>query len=269
MPTFQRNGHTTYFEDTGGGEPLVLVCGLGADLQVWRLQVAELGKAYRVITLDNRGAGRSSAPDEPYSITQMAGDLAALLDHLEVPAANVLGWSMGGVIAQSFALAHPTRVHRLLLLSTFTATDAFLHEAIANWVNIRRSNMPYEQVVRHVARMVFSVSLARNTKAYEAFIQVMLANPYRQSVHGLVRQAAALLEYEVPSNLSSLSMPVTVLVGDSDQLTPHHMSTELVATIPGAVLRVLPGAHSGFLEYPNEYNQVILGVLRGSGTGDA
>ncbi len=264
MSSFQRNGHTTYFEEAGGGEPLVFICGLGADLQVWRFQVAELGKTYRVITLDNRGAGRSGVPDEPYGITQMAGDLAALLEYLEVPVANVLnvlGWSMGGVIAQSFALAHPTRVRNLLLLNTFAAPDGFLHEAVSNWVNIRCSNMPYEQVIRYVARMVFSASLARNAKAYEGFIQVMLANPHRQPVHGLVRQAAALLEFKSPPNLGSLTMPTTVLVGEHDQLTPHHMSAELVAAIPGALLRVLPGAHSGFLEYPHEYNQAILGAL--------
>lgn len=263
MPLFERDGQATYFEDVGAGEPLVLICGLSADLQVWRFQVAELSKTFRVITFDNRGAGRSSVPDEPYSITQMADDLLALLNHLEIPAANLLGWSMGGVIAQSCALASPGRVRRLLLLNTFAAADGFLREAISNWVNIRRSNMPYEQVVRHVARLVFSAHLAQNAKAYEAFIQVMLANPYRQPAHGLVRQAAALLKYQAPPELTSLSMPTTVFVAEHDQLTPQHMSAELVAAIPGASLRVLPGAHSGFLEYPSEYNSAILGALRG------
>jgi len=265
MPVFQHNGHSTYYEDAGNGEPLVLVCGLSADLQVWRFQVAEIRQAHRVIVSDNRGAGRSSAPDEPYTIAQMAADLSALLDHLRVPSIHLLGWSMGGLIAQSFALAHPARVRQLLLLGTYLAPDGYLREALSNWVNVRRSNMPYEQIVRYVARMVFSPHLARNTEAYEGFVQVMLANPYRQTDHGFFRQAAAQLAYEAPSEMRDLHLPATVLVGQLDQLTPRHMSEELAAALPHASLRVLPGAHSGFLEYPRDYNQAILSILRGAG----
>jgi len=100
MPSFSRNGFSTYYEETGSGEPVVLICGLSADLQVWRLQVPEFAKAYRVVTFDNRGAGRSDAPDEQYSIGQMADDLDQLLEHLKIERAHVVGWSMGGVIAQ-------------------------------------------------------------------------------------------------------------------------------------------------------------------------
>ena len=260
MPVLQRDLFSTYFEESGSGEVLVLICGLSADLQAWRFQVAELSKSYRVICFDNRGAGRSSAPDEPYSIGQMADDLAALMDHLSVSKARVLGWSMGGVIAQSYALAHPARVEQLLLLGTFTAPDGYLHAAISNWVNIRRSEMPYEHIVRHVARMIYSPSLANNPKAYEAFIQAMLANPYRQTDQGFFRQAEALLSYKQPS-LRELKTPTAVLVGEHDQLTPKYMSEELAAAIPGSSLQVLPGAHSGFVEFPEQYNQVLLRTL--------
>ena len=261
MPVFQRDSFSTYFEDNGSGDALVLVCGLSADLQVWRFQVAELSKTFRVICYDNRGAGRSAAPDEPYTIGQMAGDLAALLDHLNVRKARILGWSMGGVIAQSYALARPDRVEQLLLLGTFPAPDGYLHAAISNWVNMRRSNMPYEHTVRHLARMVYSPALAKNPKAYEAFIQVMLSNPYRQTDHGFFRQAEALLSYKQPPNLGQITIRTVVLVGEHDQLTPKYMSEELAAVIPGSTLQVLPGAHSGFIEYPDQYNRKLLDIL--------
>jgi len=261
MPVFHRDSFSTYYEESGNGDALVLICGLSADLQVWRFQVAELSKSYRVICYDNRGAGRSGAPDEPYTVGQMADDLAALLDNLNVAKARVLGWSMGGVIAQSYALAHPDRVKQLLLLGTFTAPDGYLHAAISNWMNIRRSNMPYEHVVRHIARMVYSPALANNSQAYEAFIQFMLANPYRQSAHGFLRQAEALLAYRQPADLRKLETPTAVVVGEHDQLTPKYMSEELVGAIPGSTLQVLPGAHSGFVEYPDEYNQLLRETL--------
>lgn len=261
MAILQRGTYSTYYEDTGAGEPLVLICGLSADLQVWRFQVPELSKRYRVICFDNRGAGRSSAPDEPYSIQLMADDLVELLDHLHVATTTVLGWSMGGVIAQSLVLAHPQRVRKLVLLGTFATADGYLRAAISNWVNVRRSNMPYEHIVRYVARMVYSPALVNNSKAYEAFVQVMLANPYRQSQHGFMRQAEALLARVTPLQLSQIRAPTSVLVGEHDQLTPPYLAKELAALIPGAALGVLPGAHSGFVEYPDQYNQALFEVL--------
>ena len=78
MPTVETGDIATYYEEAGAGEPLILICGLSADLQAWRFQIPELSKRFRVICYDNRGAGRTNAPDQPYSIAGMAEDLAAL-----------------------------------------------------------------------------------------------------------------------------------------------------------------------------------------------
>lgn len=270
MPTFQRNGYSTYYEDAGSGDPIVFICGLSADLQVWRFQVPELSKTNRVITLDNRGAGRTDAPNEPYTVGQMADDLNALLDHLKIERAHVVGWSMGGVIAQSLAFEHPERVGQLLLLSTFVTPDCYFRAAVSNWVNLRRSNMPYEHVVRYVARLVYSPELANKPKAYEAFIQAMVANPYRQTDHGFFRQAEALLSYQAAPNLATLRTPAVVMVGEYDQFTPRYLSEQLAETLSGATLRVLPGAHSGFVERPDEWTRAIRDALQsGAERGDA
>lgn len=256
MATFTRNGFSTFYEDAGSGEPVVLICGLGADLQVWRFQAPELAKKYRVITFDNRGAGRSDAPDSPYTITQMAEDLDAVLDHLAVKSASVVGWSMGGVVAQTLARSNPDRVKRLVLLGTFMAPDGYLRAAVSNWIDMRRA-MPFELVARHVARMVFSPALANNPKVYEAFIQVMVKNPYRQSLHGFLRQAEALLAYEFEGAPVPPGISAAVMVGEHDQLTPPYLSEQLTAAIPGATLQLLPGAHSGFLEHPERWTAAL------------
>ncbi len=261
MPTLQRENFICYYEETGSGEPLILICGISADLQVWRFILPELSKCVRVISLDNRGAGRSSAPDEVYTIQQMADDVLALMDDLQIPSANIVGWSMGGIIAQSLALSHPERVKHLVLLGSFVAADGMLRNAIGNWVNIRRSDMPYEQVVRHVARLVYSPALANNEATYEAFIQAMLKNPYRQSLQGFVRQAEALIGYAAPTQLSDLQVPISILVGEHDQLAPPYLSEQLSAKFPHATLRVLPGAHSGFVEHPAQYAETLLALI--------
>ena len=142
-----------------------------------------------------------------------------------------------------------------------------LKNAITNWVNIRRSNMPYEQVVRYAARLVYSPALADNEPAYEAFVQAMVNNPFRQSIQGFLRQAEALIGHTVPDKLSTLQVPVSVLVGEYDQLAPPYLSEQLAALLPRSSLRVLPGAHAGFVEHPALYAQTLLALL-GPSIGD-
>jgi 3-oxoadipate enol-lactonase len=109
--------------------------------------------------------------------------------------------------------------------------------------------------------MVFSPDLINDAMAYEAFIQVMLMNPYRQSQHRFMRQAEALLAYQAAELPSRIKAPTSVLVGEDDQLTPPYLSKELAARISGATLGVLPGGHVGFVEYPERYNQALLEIL--------
>jgi len=261
MPSIERGDVTTYYEESGQGEPLVLICGLSADLQYWRFQVPALSKHHRVICFDNRGAGRSSAPDHAHSLPELVDDVVALLDHLDIDSANVLGHSMGGQIAQLLAVSHPKRVKRLVLVGSYAAPDGLVRIAIRNWMAIRRSDMPWEQVARYVSRWSFGPELANNEVAYEAFIRAMVSNPYAQRRHGFIRQAEALLAAEASPGLAGITAPTLVVVGEHDALAPRYLSDALVALIPGSRLQVLPGAHSGFVEYPEHYNRVILDFL--------
>jgi pimeloyl-ACP methyl ester carboxylesterase len=259
MPTITTGDIDTYYEVAGSGPPLVLVCGISAELQVWRNQVDELSKHFSVIRYDNRGAGRSSAPDSPYSIPQMADDLAALLDALQIDATHLLGWSMGGYIAQAFARRYPQRVLKLLLLSTAHEPDGYVRLAIRNWMNIRSSNMPYEQIVRFVLRWQFTPAAFDNEVFFEKAVQMMTSNPYAQKADAFLQQAEASLAY-IPGD-AVLPASTLVMVGADDNLLPPYLSERLAKAIPGATLRVLRGAHAGFLEFPAEYNKAILDFL--------
>jgi len=119
MPHSQVNVIDLYCEETGNGEPLLLISGLSGTTLGREPVRPALGTRFRVISFDNRGAGRSSAPPSPYSTRQMADDAAALLDRIGVARAHVVALSLGGMIAQELALAHPERVDRLVLLATY------------------------------------------------------------------------------------------------------------------------------------------------------
>jgi pimeloyl-ACP methyl ester carboxylesterase len=262
MPTVETGDIATYYEEAGSGVPLVIICGLSADLQVWRFQVPELSKRVRVICYDNRGAGRTSAPDQPYTISGMADDLAVLMDRLHIESAHVLGWSMGGLIAQAFALAHPRRLRRLILVATLTQPDGFVRLAVRNWMNIRRSDMSFEQIARFVSRYNFSPPFYDDETTYEKIVQIIATNPYAQKVHAFLRQAEALLACDSGGSAKGIAAPTLVLAGVHDNLIPPYHSERLAEAIPGATYKALSGAHAGFLEFPNEYNRAILDFLQ-------
>ena len=121
MPTVRVGDINIYYEDYGKGEPLLLIAGWGTDLSCWLSQIPEFSTKYRVIAFDNRGAGRTDAPDEPYSFRMMADDAVGLLDALGIGQAHILGVSMGGCIAQEIAIEHPERTKSLILAATTAA----------------------------------------------------------------------------------------------------------------------------------------------------
>src|SRR6185437_12359321 len=115
MPYATHQGVRIYWEEHGSGPPVLLIMGLSFTHEMWYRILPGLARQYRVILLDNRGIGRSDVPPGPYTIRQMAGDAAAVLDAAEITSANVIGASMGGMIAQELALCYPARVQSLLL----------------------------------------------------------------------------------------------------------------------------------------------------------
>lgn len=120
MPMAKVNGINVDYRVEGQGEPVIMIGGLNSNKGAWRYQTRVFKKYYRVITFDNRGAGKSDKPLGPYTIKMMAEDTIGLMDHLNVEKAHVLGYSLGGMIAQELAISYPKRVDKLVLGRTCT-----------------------------------------------------------------------------------------------------------------------------------------------------
>jgi pimeloyl-ACP methyl ester carboxylesterase len=261
MPTVPVRDINIYYEEHGSGEPLVMIMGVGGDLQAWALQVPSLARHFRVITLDNRGAGRTSAPDRPYSIAGMADDVAGLMNHLGIEQAHVLGFSMGGYIAQELTLKYPAKVRKLILLATAPHIDGYGAEIVKNWINVRRSNMSREHVQRLTATWLYGSDLFDDKERYERAILNGIANPYAQQDHAFIRQAQAILSFDARDRIANIKCETLVVSGEEDILVPPRNSDRLAKLLPKARRVSLPGGHVGCIEHPAEYNAAFLEFL--------
>ena len=263
MPTTTINGIDLYYEETGSGPPLLLIAGLSGNTLGWAMLLPALSERFRVIAFDNRGAGRSSASPGPYSTRQMADDATALLDHLGIERADVIGHSMGGMITQELVLAHPEKVDRLVLLATYARPCPAIHDPwLSNWVQACERGADPAAVALSLMPWFFTAALMSEYDQVEAVLTEWLSDPYPAPAHGIASQAAACRTHDTLDRLPQIAAPTLVLVGAEDIVTPVSCSRQLADGIPGARLQVLErGGHIPDAEYPEAVTGALLAFL--------
>ncbi len=242
MPVARREGCELHWESTGEGHPVLLVMGLGMTATGWWRTVPVLAERLRVLAFDNRGVGRSSRPDGPYSLPQLAADCVAVLDAAGVERAHVYGLSLGGMIAQELALREPGRVAALVLGATTPGGERAVPIAPATAQFLaRRALMPAEEAVW--ASVPYNYGPATREHGGDRIAQDIAqrlrfpveAAPYRA-------QLAAALGHDALGRLGAVAAPTLVVHGEADRLVPAGNAELLARAIPGARLQVWPGA---------------------------
>jgi 3-oxoadipate enol-lactonase len=256
------DGIRIHYGTTGRGDapPVVMIQGLGADKNLWSLQRLALARRYRTIALDNRGAGRSDKPYGAYSLEQMAEDTIAVLDHAGAQDAHIVGASMGGVIAQIIALRHPDRVRSLTLACTACHQHEWRQELLAEWAQIARER-GMRAMTNTAARWTIGPrSFRRISPAVGWLGPLAMSRP----PHAFAGQVQAILSApeDLKGELSRISVPTLVMVGNQDILTPRGDAEELAERIPTAELVVISGAAHGFMiEHATTFNRILLEFL--------
>jgi pimeloyl-ACP methyl ester carboxylesterase len=214
MPTVQVNDIQMFYELRGEGQPLVLILGMTLDVSEVEPIIGWLAERYRVLTFDNRGAGRTDKPDIPYTIEMMANDTLGLMDAVGIERANVLGISLGGRIALALTLAHPERVEKLALVSTSA--------------RVHRRGWRFR-----VLGLLSSMS--------------MLQGKYPQPRYAFVRQRDASTTFNCTDRLPEIQASTVLMHGKKDKTAPFALAEEMQRGIRGAKLLPFAGGHLFFL----------------------
>jgi 3-oxoadipate enol-lactonase len=229
LPTYER----------GDGAPIIMINGLGASAQDWGPLRELLAPRARVITFDNRGAGRSVTTKESFTLERMAQDAVAVLDAYGLTTATFVGTSMGGMIAQLVALKRPDVVERLVLIATHSgaksATPSTVEARAAMFPEVK---LPREELVRRQFSVYVAPSFRTDRRdAFERMLAVRFANLIPLEMWQL--QLQAVLGSERADALGAIGAPTLIIHGRADPLVPFANGEKLRDLIPGARLIAL------------------------------
>jgi 3-oxoadipate enol-lactonase len=257
------DGTRIHYEVTGkpGATPILMIQGLGASKNAWNLQRIAMATRFRCISFDNRGAGRSDKPTEPFTLEQMADDAIAVLNAAGIETAHVVGASMGGVISQIVAVKYPQRVRSLTLVCTACRNHQWRQELLQSWAKTAEEKGMIE-VGKEAAQWVMSPrSFRRLVPAFTWMGPLAALRPR----HSFVSQIHAILNTreDLVDQLSTITAPTMVIVGNQDILTPRGDSEEIAERIPNAELVVISGAaHGLMMEHSSTFNKILIEFLQ-------
>lgn len=261
MATVTHTGLEIAYWVEGDGDPVVWLQGLNADHTAFTAQLASFRDRYRCIAIDNRDVGRSGRAAAPYTLAEMAKDVQAVLDDLGIADTHIVGLSMGGGIAQEFALAWPERVRSLTLVSSFARPDARLIAILHAWRTIYPKLGPAD-FARQSWPWLFSWRFFEHP-ANVRNLQRYADNPaHHQEPAPFQRQIAASLAHDTLNRLGALDLPVLVIAGAEDMLVQPHLVRALAEAIPEARYVELPGVgHIANLEGRTAFNRLLRDFL--------
>lgn len=242
MPKLETQGIALHYETVGdrAKPPLMLIAGLGGVGAGWGPQIERFAAEHFVIVPDHRGTGQTTRAAEGYSIAQHAADMAALIAHLDIGPAHIVGSSTGGAIAQLLALDHAAQVRSVTMASSFARPDGFMRRQFA----LRRKLIAegdMQMACNCAALFLFSPRYARdNPQRVAAWIDRTAGLPPEPDI--AVKRIDMIMAHDAFARLGEIRQPVLVLCGDDDFCTPLHLSEDIAGAVHSAELKVLHGA---------------------------
>ena len=260
MPTLRvRDLEMDYRIDGDGAEALVLVNGLADTKESWAAQVPAFADRYRVISYDNRGVGGTTVTPGPYTTAQMADDLHGLADALGLDRFHLVGTSMGGMIAQEYAIAHADRLRSVALCNTYAWPGPYCLRMFQLW----RELVPHLGVgftQREILLWAFTPEFVESRPEECAEVERELAaNP--QDPAAYLAQLEAIETHDTRGRLGAITCPALTLIGEQDLIIYAALSRRLHDALPTSTWAAVPGGHACLWELPDPFNAAVLDFL--------
>lgn len=259
MPSVDAAGTELHYLRAGEGEPLLLIQGMSATHLAWgRPFLDELERSFDTIVFDNRGMGLSGEAELPFAIADLADDAVGLLDALELETVHVAGISMGGMIAQELALAHPERIRSLTIGASYCGgpEGTLMAPEDLQMLGAAYASGVAEQVFRAMWEINLSPSFRAEDSRFAAFTEMGSALPAPQPV--VLQQMHACAAHDTHERLGQIELPTLVIHGDADRLLGYPNGQQIAARIPGARLETLEGVgHMFWWEQPQRSAELI------------
>jgi aminoacrylate hydrolase len=262
MPKVSIGDAELYYEESGRGEPLLLVPGLSGQGSFWGPQVADFSRDFRVVVHDHRGAGQSTHSRIAYSVEQMADDVLRLMDAMKIEAAHFVGHSTGGAIGQVIALDHPRRLRSLVLSATWAGPDPYFRRVFESRKEVLQT-LGLEAYLRASALFLMPPAwVSANDRALTEQHRAALSSA--APIEVMTSRIDAIVRHDRRAQLGEIRVPTLVIVAQDDMITPRFYSDELAGRVPGAKLVVLDGGgHFAPVASADSYNRAVGGFLRG------
>src|ERR1700722_13646667 len=239
--------------------PVGVLChALATSMDIWDYQLPVLAQRFRVLRYDLRGHGRSAAPGSSYTLEELASDVAALLDHLEIARAALVGLSIGGMVGQVFALRYPEKLSGLVLCSTGSRTEPPAKTIIEDRILQVRADGLNSQLGATLTRW-FSAKFIEEAPATMAWVSDLIL---ATSVDGYTGCARAIQNLDLTGALSEVQVKTLIIPGEHDLAFPEKVSRTIQRKIACSDLVLLKGAaHLGNVERPHLFNEILLDYL--------
>ena len=252
------NGIAINYHLGGSGPPLTLIHALGLDLRQWRWQVPAFSARHQVLRYDVRGHGHSEKPPGPYSLELFAEDLHGLLVALGITRASLLGLSMGGMIAQTFTLAHPEMVDSLILADTSSQFGPDARQQFEDRARTAESQ-GIGPLVEGILERWFTASFRQREPGVVDEIRAILKE---NDPSAYAAACLAVSRLDLAARLHEIRCPTLVLVGEEDPGTPPEVARRIHEAIPGSRLEVIPEvSHLSNVGQPEAFNSAVLAFL--------
>jgi pimeloyl-ACP methyl ester carboxylesterase len=268
LPSVQINDITIYYKVHGTGYPFILIRGLSSSLDSWpSYSIEQFLKLFKIILFDNRGAGRTSIPEGKYSSKLMANDTIGLMDALNIKNVYLLGYSMGGCIAQEIAINYPNRVSKLILASSWCGpshgivTPVPEENPFPKMLPLIREGQ-FEKMARILTNALFSEEYKKkNPQMIENVVKNYIAHP--PSAKGFEGQIAYVETFDSYERLSEINIPTLILHGSEDKILPVENAKILAENIPSAEMFLFENAGHGVVIQEQElWTQKVIEFLR-------